>query len=275
MKHWLLITDLDGTLLDGTYPQREAALAIDSVARAYPEVSVVLASSKTLREMVRIGALCDSDPFLLFENGVGCAWRESRLCGSGDQQLAGFEVRCSGIGYTDLRAQLEDLRTRGGYRFRGFADMTSSEVAERTGLDLASAEAARDRLASEPICWEDDKAALGRFAEELAAAGLRLDRGGRFHIVTSGHGKQKAVRDLIRRIRYQTGQRFATLACGDAPNDLDMLVHADRALVFPRATGDYLLPKGANVWHAPKAGPATWLACVSRVFESHLLEVPA
>ena len=271
----LVATDLDGTLLDTTYPKLEAALAIDSVAQAYPGVCVVLASSKTLPEMIDIAKLCESDPLLLFENGAGFAWRETRLCGSGSRQYAGFEVECTGVDYAQIREVLLALRRSASYQFRGFGDMTVAEVAERTGLDTRSAADARDRLATEPIEWLGDASSLEQFRADLASWGLGLERGGQFHHVASHMNKQRALRRLVKQIRYQTGDRVITLACGDAPNDLDMLQQADRALVFPQSEGGYLLPEGEGVWHAPKAGPATWLACVSRVIESQAREALA
>ena len=272
---WLVASDLDGTLLDTTYPTVAAALAIDAVAAAYPGVSVVLVSSKTLAEMVGIARFCESDPLLLFENGAGVAWRETKLCGRGSQQHAGFEVECASVGYPRIREQLEMLRRTRSYQFRGFGDMTAGEVAERTGLDVQSAEEARRRMGTEPLAWGSDADSLERFRQDLAELGLCLERGGRFHHVSAHANKQGALRRLIKQIRYQTGERISTLACGDAPNDLDMLSHADRALVFPGSEGNYLLPESDRVWHAPKAGPATWLACVSRMIESQVGEALA
>lgn len=228
----LVATDLDGTLLDTSYPKREAALAIDAVAQAYPEVCVVLASSKTLPEMVDIAKLCATDPLLLFENGAGFAWRESQLCGHGSRQFAGFEVDCTGVDYAHIREVLLALRRSAAYPFRGFGDMTAVEVAERTGLDTKSAADARDRLASEPIEWLGDVNLLGQFRADLASRGLCLELGGQFHHVAANMNKQRALRRLIKQIRYQTGDRVITLACGDAPNDLVIESYAGEALAI-------------------------------------------
>jgi mannosyl-3-phosphoglycerate phosphatase len=266
--NWLVVTDLDGTLLDATYPVAQAAAAIDAIAGGRRGVPVVLASSKTLSEMVSIAGRCESNPVLLFENGAGMAWREPALGSRGTFEHAGFQVECTAVPYADICARLELLRRDRAYQFRGFADMTSAELAALTGLELAAAEAAQRRMASEPIEWCGDDESLQRFRQELADMGLCLERGGVFRHVTGNINKQRALLCLINRMRYQTGVRFTTLACGDAPNDLAMLKAADNALVFPHVDGGYLLPEGDGVRHAPKAGPATWLAYVSQVIES-------
>ena len=62
---------------------------------------------------------------------------------------------------------------------------------------------------------------------------------------------------------------MTTLACGDAPNDVDMMRAADRALVFPGSNGSYVLPQGPTVTHAPGAGPDVWSRCVSSLIQAN------
>ena len=79
--HWLIATDLDGTLLDDGYRLEAAAAAIDAlfwlrpVAAGLVKLHVVLATSKTFVEAVTLAGHCACDPVLAFENGAGLAWR--------------------------------------------------------------------------------------------------------------------------------------------------------------------------------------------------------
>ena len=263
-QHWLIATDLDGTLLDDSYPNREAADAIDQIQAAYPNVKVALVSSKTLEEMSRIADFVERKPFLIFENGGGVAWPLNYMVSCGDAQIAGYEVKTLGMRYEEICCVLGKLRSK-GYDFCGFVDMSAEEVASLTRLTPADAELARGRLTSEPLVWQGDTESLHEFAEALREQGLTLQRGGRFYHVTSANDKIKALDYLRERIRYETGVQLRVLACGDAPNDLAMLDKADCALVFPDRDGKYLRESQAHIAHAPAAGPKTWLRGVSKL----------
>lgn len=266
---WLIVTDLDGTLLDDDYPVTSAGVAIDTIAAAYPQARIALASSKTPVEMIDLVQRCQSDPILIFENGSGMAWREPVLCRPGSQRIGDFEMDCFGKPYAEVLEALQRLRRRHRYPFRGFADMTTGEIASRTGLDPAAAEKARQRVASEPIVWEGSDADLAAFQNDLADHHLNLVLGGRFHHVGSNMNKGRAVARLWRVLRFQFGIHAQTIACGDAPNDLEMMEWADHAIVFPRRDGGYLTPDNPNVCRAPVAGPPAWLTAVTGLLKSH------
>lgn len=263
---WLVVTDLDNTLLDDSYPLAEAASAIDAVSS--PDVMVVLASSKTVVEMIGLAELCENHPMLVFENGGGLAWREPVLSCRGGARVCGYELEVFGEGYPELRRRLAGLRRHPLYEFRGFGDMTAAEIAALTGLAASDAEAAKRRMTTEPILWEGDEVALASFRADLERLDLRLERGGRFHHVGYAMTKARAVRRMLRLLDVQNDSHPTTLACGDAPNDFDMLEGADYALVFPCPSGRYLLPAGDRVFHAKAAGPASWLAGVTHVLRS-------
>ena len=265
--NWLIVTDLDGTLLDDDYLYEQAAAALDSIAAAYPDAQTALVSSKTPAEMIELAGRCHSDPILIFENGSGMAWRERVLCRPGREHLEGFEIDSFGTAYSEVVATLRALRLQQDFSFRGFSDMTPCEVAELTGLSHAGAEKARKRAASEPILFTGSEAELAAFRTALENHGLDLVLGGRFHHVGSHLNKGRAVARLWRLLRFQFGIHATTLACGDAPNDLEMMERADHAIVFPGRSGDYLVPNNPNTRRAPVAGPSAWLDAVSEVLE--------
>ena len=267
--NWLIVTDLDGTLLDDDYLYGQAAQALDRIATGYPDAQTALVSSKTPAEMIELAGRCESDPILIFENGSGMAWRERVLCRPGHERLEGFEIESFGTPYPEVVATLRSLRFEHGFNFRGFSDMTPCEVAELTGLSHAGAEKARKRAGSEPISFTGSETELAALRAALEAHDLDLVLGGRFHHVGSNLSKGRAVAKLWRLLRFQFGVHATTLACGDAPNDLEMMERADHAIVFPDRSGDYLVPDNPNTRRAPVAGPSAWLDAVSDVLEHH------
>jgi mannosyl-3-phosphoglycerate phosphatase len=161
------------------------------------------------------------------------------------------------------------LRFEHDYPFRGFSDMTPCEISTLTGLTHSGAEKARQRVGSEPILWQGDSGGLEEFQAALAAHDLELVRGGRFHHVGSNLNKGRALARLWRLLRFQFGIHARTLACGDAPNDLDMMERADHAIVFPMGDGDYLELANPNTSRAPVAGPGAWLTAVTDLLDHH------
>lgn len=155
------------------------------------------------------------------------------------------------------------LRAREGFRFSGFADWSVAELSELTGLSPGQAEASGARLATEPILWEDTEAKRLRFAQSMAAAGVRMLRGGRFwHLMGSADkaGGVAAVR------RYYEGRepdvKWQVLALGDSANDTAMLEAADIAVVVPHAGGPRIHPQAARALVAPEPAAAGWNAAV-------------
>ncbi len=267
--NWLVVTDLDGTLLDDDYLYTQAAEALDTIACSYPDAQTALVSSKTPAEMIELAGRCKSEPILIFENGSGMAWRERVLCRPGNERLHGFEIECFGTPYPEVVKVLRDLRFRQDFPFRGFSDMTPAEVAELTGLSYSGAVKARHRVGSEPILFSGSESVLENFRSALAGHDLELVLGGRFHHVGSNLNKGQAVGRLWRLLRFQFGIHPTTVACGDAPNDLEMMERADHAIVFPARGGGYLEPRNPNTQRAPVAGPSAWLDAVIDVLEHH------
>ncbi|MEM8767720.1 MAG: HAD hydrolase family protein, partial [Pseudomonadota bacterium] len=101
--NWLIVTDLDGTLLDDEYMNSKAGAAIDTISASYGDARVALASSKTPSEMIDLVRHCESDPVLIFENGSGIAWREESLCRPGRPRRGGVGLECLGTPYPEVR----------------------------------------------------------------------------------------------------------------------------------------------------------------------------
>ena len=268
LMRWLVTTDLDGTLLDDTYPEAAALDALRTLYAADPSAEriwVALASSKTFAEMLHMVHPLGRNgrrPFLIFENGGGLAWPAEWSSYLGRCSLHGYEVANFGASYAEVCEVLATLAAE-GYRFRGFSQMSAQQVSELTGLSQEQALRAQRRLTSEPLEWLGTQTELERFTDRLGAWGLTVVRGGRFYHVTSGSDKQHAVAHLLKQFATEFSAKPQVLACGDAPNDLEMIRSADRAVIFPRS-GSYLCAANDKYSHAAQPGPDAWLQSVQQ-----------
>jgi len=254
MRDLLVVTDLDGSLLDeSSYdiaPARDALLRLAALG-----VPLVLASSKTRAEMDALSAHLPGGPplALLVENG-GAVVRRTAF---GD-----LEETPLGTSHAELVEALRDIEREAGARVRGFSAIPVAELACLTGLPLEDARRGRSREYDEPFLLEEGD--LGRIAAAAARRGLRLHRGGRFFHLTGASDKGRALRVLLGLLAAE-GRHFRTVGLGDAPNDLSFLEVVDEAILVPRPDGrvhEGLAEALPAARHAPRPGPRGWNAAV-------------
>jgi mannosyl-3-phosphoglycerate phosphatase len=262
----MVFSDLDGTLLDEdsySFAPANPALARLRALR----IPLIAATSKTLAETAAINTAVGNPHPCIIENG-------SAVCvpvGYFPMPVAssishGYELVRWGPDYGWLTAELARLRAEQSYRFTGFADMSDETVARLTKLPRPAAHNARQRLASEPLVWQDSPDAFHRFSAELRSLGLRLLRGGRFWHVLGMADKGTAMDRLVGVYRKNGLPRPITVALGDSPNDLDMLRAADVPVVICRKDGSHLEPIGARgARFSVQPGPEGWNACVLQI----------
>lgn len=240
----LVVTDLDGTLLDHhTYDFRPAMPALACLRQL--KIPCILNSSKTFDEMLLLREkLNNHDPFVCENGGAVFIPRA---------QGHGFNSEMTGSSYSSILKTLSQLRQQ-GFHFRGFNDMTATEVAALTGLSTDDAELARRRHASEPIVWQDDGQQLEEFASALSCHNLRLLKGGRFIHVMGTNDKSEAVTFFRNYYQQQWQTDVRVIALGDGENDLAMLEAADFPIVIP-AESSTLQPANPATIIAAHKGP--------------------
>lgn len=243
----LVVTDLDGTLLDhDTYSFRPAMPALACLRQL--GIPCILNSSKTFDEMLLLrDKLNNTDPFVCENGGAVFIPRENGK---------GFNSEMTGSSYNSILKTLNELRQY-GYHFRGFNDMTATEVAAVTGLTSDDALMAKHRHASEPILWQDNDERLDEFMSALACHNLRLLRGGRFLHVMGMNDKSEAVTFFKDYYEKLWDESLDVVALGDGDNDLSMLEAADYPIVIPGAS-QTLNPENPATRTADKHGPAGW-----------------
>jgi mannosyl-3-phosphoglycerate phosphatase len=255
--HWLVFTDLDGTLLDhDTYDFSPALPAMQRLKQA--AIPIIPVSSKTLAELEDLVARLELDGPVIAENGT-----VMRLPG---EEPTGFEPD-----YASLRRLLNELRESDPeFKFIGFGDMTADEVVQATGLTLESAHLAMQRLASEPVLWQGSAQALERFKSRLPDIGLHSLQGGRFLHLMGDMDKGRAVQRLIDWYKEQGWKDITSLALGDSGNDKDMLLSVDIPVIIRKKDGSHLdLPHRRDALVTRLPGPSGWCEAINKLLTEH------
>lgn len=261
----LVFTDLDGTLLN--HDDYSWAGAADALARLKADgIPLILVSSKTRPEMEALRRDLGNDHPFVVENG-GAIYLPSE-----SRKGPPLERIVLGVDRSSILEVLTQLREERNFQFEGFADWTAEEVARRTGLSISAAEAARQRDATEPLLWTDDRP-VEELSRALEQEGLRLVAGGRFLHAMGLFDKGLAVRWLIERYEDRHGA-VTTVAVGDSPNDIEMLRSAHFAVVLPRVGGPSLTNeqvsrdgRSPQVLRADRSGAAGWQQAMDELFE--------
>lgn len=248
----IVITDLDGTLLDHhNYDWHPAMPALNALHER--GVPVVFNTSKTLEESRQLQREIGITGPVIVENGSCIATAE------GETVL--------GRPRAAICAWLDASVSHRRYKFQSFSELGVDGIVRTTGLDEARAAKAAQRAWSEPLLWEDSDAALQDFAADAAQAGLHLLRGGRFVHVLGDCDKGRASQALVAQMDAEVPPRIVAL--GDSPNDLAMLEVADRAFWVrsPVAEPPYAGQHPAAARVTRETGPRGWNEAIAALLE--------
>ena len=262
----IIITDLDGTLLDAaTYSCATAAPALNLIrTRGIP---LILCSSKTRAEIeVLRRKLGNVHPFIS-ENGGGVFVPHGYFAAPFEAEDCGdYHLITLGTPYADIRRRFVRLRDALQVKVRGFGDMTAEEVAALTGLSLAAAQRAQRRDFDEPFVFEG--APDERFLHAIEAAGLNWTEGRLFHLM-GRHDKGSAVRLLQALYEKQFGT-VASIGLGDSLNDLQMLQAVEHPVLVKHDDGSHdariTIPK---LIKTRLPGPSGWNEAVLRLLDAN------
>jgi len=251
---WIVVTDLDGTLLDAeTYGWRPARFTLESLAAR--EIPVVFCTSKTRAEAETLQKELGVSGPLIVESG-------GALCIDGKTIILG-------VPYKSLLGCFREMKAATGGVLRGFSDLTDQETADLTGLSLSRAQWARQREYDEPFFFDrDEDRLIDAVIQKAAKWGLRVTRSGRFWHLHGQADKGLAIRRLL---EYYPG--FRSIGLGDSAMDLPMLEVVDVPVIVARPDGTHdphlhaALPLS---YKTRESGPAGWAEAVEQfILQTH------
>lgn len=219
----VVLTDLDGTLLEPDGQLLPEALAFFTVLRD-AGVVVCPVTSKTPAELDRIMNHFGLSAPAGFENGAGIRLEDGHL-----------ELEPNAVPLATLMEILHRLRQSTSLLIRSLFDLEDRELAAMTGLPPEELLAARQRVASLPLVVEPHWDAVLQAALP-AGPRVRLLRGNRFLHLQGLHSKAQVVPRLLELLG---GPRGPLVACGDSPNDEELLEVATVKIIVPSGEGPH------------------------------------
>jgi mannosyl-3-phosphoglycerate phosphatase len=267
-KKIVVITDLDGTLLDQqTY---SFALSLPAVQRLRERrVPIVLCSTKTRAEMLPLWRELElGDPFICESGGsIHIPPGYFQFTAIEMKRDGPFDVLELGADILFLRERLAQAARSCGVVFRSFASLSLDEINELTGLAKDQAFRARQREYDEPFVIESGDPA--QLVAVLQAQGLTISKGDRFYHLTGGHGKGEAVRRLLDLYRRQWGE-VVSVGLGNSANDLPFLREVDRPVLVRNPDRSW---DSEVIWSLPRVartdsiGPQGWREAIDKILD--------
>lgn len=268
---WLVVSDLDGTLLDHfSYAYGPAMPALHRLRQL--GIPLVLNTSKTRAELLPLRQqLGNGDPFIV-ENGSAVFIPRNYFSATLPDTTLRDDCDCRlfGASYSSILQRLKPLRER--YRFESFCDWDQAELMEHTGLGADEAGRALAREFSEPLLWRDSQGALADFRQELASRELTTLQGGRFLHVLGACDKGQSLdwlRHCYQGARPEDGaSAVGVIALGDSDNDIAMLAAAEVAVVIrsPRHPPP-AIPGNGRVIVSAAEGPEGWNETINALLD--------
>lgn len=254
MKNIVIFSDLDGTLLDHHTYSFEAALPMVAALKA-SDIPLVIVTSKTKNEVIRLQKLLQIDHPFIVENGAGIIIPKE----------GSYEVIALGYGYDYVREAFE--RYAQSVDIHGFFDMTLEEIMEHTQLPKQQASDSKIRLFTEPFIMRDPSQ-LEKLEAMAEKDDLQIVKGGRFyHLITKGQDKAKAIQAMRLYFEGRREKHFQTLALGDSENDRSMLQSVDIPILIPHPDGTFMPCRIPNLIRAPFPGPKGWNIALKALFD--------
>jgi mannosyl-3-phosphoglycerate phosphatase len=272
MPHYVVFTDLDGTLLDTSASSWEAAAPAVQALRAHG-IPLVLVSSKTRAELEPLRRqLQHRDPFIV-ENGAAVFVPQGLFTFPLERvrRKSSYEVIELGMPYHMLRDVLKQIEDAVETPLHGFGDLSVDEIMQITGLSRTDATLARMREYDEPFLLEGPQAVMEEVCRQITMRGLRWTKGGRFFHLSGDNDKGEAIELLMRcyqreqRLRFQSAP-VESVGIGDSITHVPLLAVVNHPILVQKPDGtldrDVLLPR---LVRTRGIGPAGWNEAVLRL----------
>lgn len=257
---WLIMSDMDGTLLNHHDYSVEAALPL---LRKLEEsgIPVVFNTSKTFAELKDWVRLLDNKHPFIVENGSAIYIPDNYF--SRDFYVKYFPDVKTEFSYQIIitGAEIQSIHEFVKKQQPDAIDLSKCELQqaiEITGLAVEDARAAQTRQFSVPLMFRDDNQQQN-FAEKARRAGFGILKGGRFLHVLGLCDKGQALETLKSMYQNFYRQTFGVIALGDSPNDLAMLNRADLPVVVKSPSSDSVDLDHPMLINTRREAPEGWV----------------
>jgi mannosyl-3-phosphoglycerate phosphatase family protein len=234
---YIVVTDLDGTLLDhDNYSFDAAKPALAQLAQQH--IPVIINSSKTAAEIkVLRHALKNTHPFIS-ENGSAISIPEHydySLSNKNTNNIQASNLSSEsiilGTPRSDILKTIENICLDFPFQFTQYHRCNINDIVRLTGLSADEAKLSSQRDYSEPLQWLGSDAEKADFITRIEQRGLHILQGGRFMHVMGLTDKGQANERLYDLYSEHNSTPIKSIALGDSHNDIAMLQAADIAVV--------------------------------------------
>jgi mannosyl-3-phosphoglycerate phosphatase len=268
MPQLIIITDLDGTLLDTRDYSCEACLPVVRRLKSQ-NIPLILCSSKTRAEIIPLWRdLSLFAPFIA-ENGALICFPPHYFPGAiwGVTHERDFDVLELGTPITRLRRVLDEAARACHVTVASFGTMDVTEISGLTGLTLEQAALSKEREFDEPFLLTEGH--HEQFLKLLRDKGFKITRGDWFFHITGNHNKGTAVEMLLDLYR-QIDSMIISVGLGNSTNDLEFLSQVDKRFLVRNVDGSYdaeVTRKVSAIQCTQAVGPDGWREAVEKVLK--------
>lgn len=272
---WLVITDLDGSMLNHHNYAMDAAIPAVRLLQK-KNIPIIFNTSKTFAESIALQQALQIDAPLIVENGSAIylplsQFKEEPQCLDAACQLSlQKDYWCIQLGKSqaDIRQILDSLSLpENSYQL--LSESSVQQVMQLTGLTEADAQQAMHRNYSEPLLWLADETQRNAFEQSLEDHGLNTLQGGRFIHVLGNCDKGRASQQL-KYFYTASNTRVKTIVLGDSPNDAAMLSMADISVMISSPSNKALQTMLVPHIRTRQEAPDGWAEAI----EKALLKIP-
>ncbi|MGH1485211.1 MAG: HAD-IIB family hydrolase [Cellvibrionaceae bacterium] len=265
--YWLIVTDLDGTLLDHhTYSFDAAVLSLKKLEEH--NIPVIINSSKTATEIENLRLTLNNRHPFITENGSGIIIPDTyfpRKPKEAEQWKSYWEITL-GKPRKHLIDGLKSLPEHFNHCYRAYHQSSAEDIMEMTGLSKKESMLSLDRRYTEPLQWLGNPSERNQFFGHIHKQHIHYTEGGRFIHLMGHTNKGSATTWLSRHYEKEVHQTVKVIALGDGKNDIDMLKAADIAIVIRSPVNEPPEFDHPCKIISTQLGPVGWAECIDNIF---------